>query len=282
MNKKQKKNLIRIIIASVLMIILTFVPAKGFLRFILYLIPYFVVGGDVLKKAFKGIKNKQAFDESLLMAIATIGAMAIAVYEDGDYTEAIAVMLFYQIGEWFQSYAVGKSRRNISELMDIRPDYANIEDENGQLEQVDPDEIEIGTIIVVQPGEKVPIDGIVEEGTTSLNTSALTGESVPREVKAGNEVISGCININGLIKIRTTKEFGESTCFMCHYTCCSSAVILYCFRCCTYVGNMDLQSVDIPCYKLSMCIGYKHSTQLFCRHRWCKQRGCACKRFKLS
>ena len=211
MNKKQKKNLIRIIIASVLMIILTFVPAKGFLRFILYLIPYFVVGGDVLKKAFKGIKNKQAFDESLLMAIATIGAMAIAVYEDGDYTEAIAVMLFYQIGEWFQSYAVGKSRRNISELMDIRPDYANIEDENGQLEQVDPDEIEIGTIIVVQPGEKVPIDGIVEEGTTSLNTSALTGESVPREVKAGNEVISGCININGLIKIRTTKEFGEST-----------------------------------------------------------------------
>ena len=211
MNKKQKKNLIRIIIASVLMIILTFVPAKGFLRFILYLIPYFVVGGDVLKKAFKGIKNKQAFDESLLMAIATIGAMAIAVYEDGDYTEAIAVMLFYQIGEWFQSYAVGKSRRNISELMDIRPDYANIEDENGQLEQVDPDEIEIGTIIVVQPGEKVPIDGIVEEGTTSLNTSALTGESVPREVKTGDEVISGCININGLIKIRTTKEFGEST-----------------------------------------------------------------------
>ncbi len=211
MNKKQKKNLIRIIIASVLMIILTFVPAKGFLRFILYLIPYFVVGGDVLKKAFKGIKNKQAFDESLLMAIATIGAMAIAVYEDGDYTEAIAVMLFYQIGEWFQSYAVGKSRRNISELMDIRPDYANIEDENGQLEQVDPDEIEIGTIIVVQPGEKVPIDGIVEEGTTSLNTSALTGESVPREVKVGDEVISGCININGLIKIRTTKEFGEST-----------------------------------------------------------------------
>ena len=211
MNKKQKKNLIRIIIASVLMIILTFVPAKGFLRFILYLIPYFVVGGDVLKKAFKGIKNKQAFDESLLMAIATIGAMAIAVYEDGDYTEAIAVMLFYQIGEWFQSYAVGKSRRNISELMDIRPDYANIEDENGQLEQVDPDEIEIGTIIVVQPGEKVPIDGIVEEGTTSLNTSALTGESIPREVKAGDEVISGCININGLIKIRTTKEFGEST-----------------------------------------------------------------------
>ncbi len=211
MNKKQKKNLIRIIIASVLMIILTFVPAKGFLRFILYLIPYFVVGGDVLKKAFKGIKNKQAFDESLLMAIATIGAMAIAVYEDGDYTEAIAVMLFYQIGEWFQSYAVGKSRRNISELMDIRPDYANIEDENGQLEQVDPDEIEVGTIIVVQPGEKVPIDGIVEEGTTSLNTSALTGESVPREVKAGDEVISGCININGLIKIRTTKEFGEST-----------------------------------------------------------------------
>ena len=211
MNKKQKKNLIRIIAAAVIMIILKFLPVSGMLRFVLYLIPYFIVGGDVLKKAFKGIKNRQAFDESLLMAIATIGAMAIAVYEDGDYTEAIAVMLFYQIGEWFQSYAVGKSRRNISDLMDIRPDYANVEGENGQLEQVDPDEVEIGTIIVVQPGEKVPIDGIIEEGTTSLNTSALTGESVPREVKAGDEVISGCININGLIKIRTTKEFEEST-----------------------------------------------------------------------
>ncbi len=211
MNKKQKKNLIRIIAAAVIMIILKFLPVSGMLRFVLYLIPYFIVGGDVLKKAFKGIKNKQAFDESLLMAIATIGAMAIAVYEDGDYTEAIAVMLFYQIGELFQSYAVGKSRRNISDLMDIRPDYANVEGENGQLEQVDPDEVEIGTIIVVQPGEKVPIDGIIEEGTTSLNTSALTGESVPREVKVGDEVISGCININGLIKIKTTKEFEEST-----------------------------------------------------------------------
>jgi len=211
MNKKQKKNLIRIIVSAVLMIVLKYVPASGIVRFLLYLIPYLVVGYDILIGAFKGIKNRQAFDESLLMAIATVGAMALAVYEDGDYTEAIAVMLFYQIGEWFQSYAVGKSRRNISELMDIRPDYANIEKEDGQIEKVDPDEVAIGTTIIVQPGEKIPIDAVVTEGTSSLNTSALTGESLPREAKPGDEVISGCVNINGLLKLRTTKEFGEST-----------------------------------------------------------------------
>ncbi|MFR8829386.1 MAG: heavy metal translocating P-type ATPase [Dialister invisus] len=180
-------------------------------RFGLYLVPYLIIGYDILWKAFKGVKNRQPFDESLLMAIATLGAIILAVYEDGDYTEAIGVMLFYQIGEWFQSYAVGKSRRNISELMDIRPDYANVERENGQLEAVDPDEVEVGTIIVVKPGEKIPIDGEVVEGSSTLNTSALTGESLPREVESGDEVISGCININGLLKIRTTKEFGEST-----------------------------------------------------------------------
>lgn len=211
MNKKQKRNLIRIIVAAILMIVLHFAPVSGMVRFGLYLVPYLIIGYDILWKAFKGVKNRQPFDESLLMAIATLGAIILAVYEDGDYTEAIGVMLFYQIGEWFQSYAVGKSRRNISELMDIRPDYANVERENGQLEAVDPDEVEVGTIIVVKPGEKIPIDGEVVEGSSTLNTSALTGESLPREVEAGDEVISGCININGLLKIRTTKEFGEST-----------------------------------------------------------------------
>lgn len=216
MNKKQRKMLIRIIVATILMIILKLIPFPEdkvcirVLRFALYLVPYLVVGYDILRKAFKGICNKQVFDENFLMAVATIGAMSVAVYENGDYTEAIAVMLFYQIGELFQSYAVGKSRRNISELMDIRPDYANIE-VDGQLEQVDPDEVEIGSIIVVQPGEKVPIDGIIIEGNTSLNTSALTGESLPRDVIAGDEVISGCINMTGLLRIQTTKEFGEST-----------------------------------------------------------------------
>ena len=210
MTKKQKKMLIRILIAAALLIGFNFLPVTGYVRFILYLIPYLIIGYDILIKAFKGIKNRQPFDESLLMAIATIGAMAIAVYDDGDYTEAIAVMLFYQIGEWFQSYAVGKSRRNISELMDIRPDYANIE-ADGKLEQVDPDEVEVGSVIVVQPGEKVPIDGIIIEGNTVLNTSALTGESLPREAEAGDEVISGCINMTGLLKIKTTKEFGDST-----------------------------------------------------------------------
>jgi len=211
MNKKQKRNLMRIIVAAILMIVLHFAPVSGMVRFEFYLVPYLIIGYDILWKAFKGVKNRQPFDESLLMAIATLGAIILAVYEDGDYTEAIGVMLFYQIGEWFQSYAVGKSRRNISELMDIRPDYANVERENGQLEAVDPDEVEVGTIIVVKPGEKIPIDGEVVEGSSTLNTSALTGESLPREVESGDEVISGCININGLLKIRTTKEFGEST-----------------------------------------------------------------------
>lgn len=215
MNKKQKKMLIRIIIAAVFMIVLRFIPFGEdvyfrVLRFALYMIPYLVVGYDILRKAFKGICNKQVFDENFLMAVATIGAMAIAIYENGDYTEAIAVMLFYQIGELFQSYAVGKSRRNISELMDIRPDYANI-DIDGNIEKVDPDEVEIGTVIIVKPGEKVPIDGIVEEGTSTLNTSALTGESLPRNVKAGDEIISGCINMSGVLRIKTTKEFGDST-----------------------------------------------------------------------
>ena len=210
MNKKQKKVLVRIIIAAILMTGLKFVPVEGILRFILYMVPYFIIGYDILRKAFKGIKNKQVFDENFLMAVATIGAIAVALYENGDYTEAIAVMLFYQIRELFQSYAVGRSRRNISELMDIRPDYANIE-VDGSLEQVDPDEVEIGTVIVVQPGEKIPIDGIIEVGSSTLNTSALTGESLPREAAVGDEVISGCINMTGLLKIRTTKEFGEST-----------------------------------------------------------------------
>lgn len=201
----------RIIVAAILMIVLHFAPVSGMVRFGLYLVPYLIIGYDILWKAFKGVKNRQPFDESLLMAIATLGAIILAVYEDGDYTEAIGVMLFYQIGEWFQSYAVGKSRRNISELMDIRPDYANVERENGQLEAVDPDEVEVGTIIVVKPGEKIPIDGEVVEGSSTLNTSALTGESLPREVESGDEVISGCININGLLKVRTTKEFEEST-----------------------------------------------------------------------
>ena len=205
MTKKQKKVLIRIIIAAVLVIALQFIPVKGYVRFGLYMIPYFVIGYDILKKAGKGILNRQIFDENFLMAVATIGAIAL-----GDYKEGTAVMLFYQIGELFQSYAVGKSRRNIRDLMDIRLDYANVE-KDGELEQVDPDEIEIGTVIVVQPGEKVPIDGVVVEGTSSLNTSALTGESVPREVSVDDEIISGCINMTGLLKIRTTKEFGEST-----------------------------------------------------------------------
>ena len=206
MNKKQKKVLTRIIVAAVLMVVLSLLPVDGWMKFVLFMIPYLVIGHDILLKAWKGILNRQVFDENFLMAVATIGAILL-----GDYKEGVAVMLFYQIGELFQSYAVGKSRRNISELMDIRPDYANIEKEDGTLEQVDPDEVEIGSVIVVQPGEKVPIDGVIEEGRTSLNTSALTGESLPREVGVGDEVISGCINMSGVLKIRTTKEFGEST-----------------------------------------------------------------------
>ncbi len=206
MNKKQKKVFIRIIVAAVLMVALSLLPVDGWLKFVLFMIPYLVIGHDILLKAWKGILNRQVFDENFLMAVATIGAILL-----GDYKEGVAVMLFYQIGELFQSYAVGKSRRNISELMDIRPDYANIEKEDGTLEQVDPDEVGIGSVIVVQPGEKVPIDGVIEEGRTSLNTSALTGESLPREAGVGDEVISGCINMSGVLKIRTTKEFGEST-----------------------------------------------------------------------
>lgn len=205
MNKKQKKVFIRIIIAFALIIILKWIPVEGYVRFALYMVPYLVIGYDILRKAGKGILNRQVFDENFLMAVATVGAIAL-----GDYTEGVSVMLFYQIGELFQSYAVGKSRRNISELMNIRPDYANIE-KDGQLEQVDPDEVEIGTTIVVQSGEKVPIDGVILEGSSTLNTSALTGESLPREVKAGDEIISGCINTTGVLKICTTKEFGEST-----------------------------------------------------------------------
>ncbi len=202
--------LLRIIIAAVLMVVLTFVPAEGMLRFLLYLVPYLVIGYDILLKALKGIRNRQVFDENFLMAVATVGAIAIGLSRDGDYVEAVAVMLFYQIGELFQSYAVGKSRRNISQLMDIRPDYANVE-QDGALVQTDPDEVEIGSVIIVQPGEKVPIDGVILEGTSSLNTSALTGESLPVDAKAGDEIISGCINMTGVLKIRTTKEFGEST-----------------------------------------------------------------------
>lgn len=210
MTKKQKKMLFRIILAAVLMIAFGLLPFDGIIRFSLYLIPYIVIGYDILFKAFKGIRNKQVFDENFLMSVATVGAMIIAVTQNGDYVEAIAVMLFYQIGELFQSYAVGKSRKNISELMDIRPDYANVE-VDGKLCRVDPDEVCVGAVITVQPGEKVPIDGIVEEGVSALNTSALTGESLPRDVKAGDEIISGCINMTGVLKIRTTKEFGEST-----------------------------------------------------------------------
>ena len=205
MTKKQKKVLIRVIVAAVLIIAFSFLPLEGYIRFICYMVPYLVIGYDVLRKAFKGILNRQVFDENFLMAVATVGAIAL-----GDYKEGVSVMLFYQIGELFQSYAVGKSRRNISDLMDIRPDYANVE-KDGELEQVDPDEVEVGTVIVVQPGEKVPIDGVITEGSSTLNTSALTGESLPREAKAGDEVISGCINMTGLLKIQTTREFGEST-----------------------------------------------------------------------
>ena len=224
MTKKQKTMLVRILIAAAMLLGLQFLPAETFaqldgylfpsagrwVRFALYLIDYFIIGYDILRKAIKGILNKQVFDENFLMAVATVGAMALAIYENGDYLEAIAVMLFYQVGEWFQGYAVGRSRRNISDLMDIRPDYANVE-RGGRLEQVDPDEVGIGSVIVVQPGEKVPIDGIIVEGSSSLNTSALTGESLPREAKAGDEVVSGCVNMTGVLRIRTTKEFGEST-----------------------------------------------------------------------
>lgn len=216
MTKKQKKVLYRIIVAAVLMVALAFVPVTGYLRFALYLVPYIIIGYDILKKAVLGIVHGEVFDENFLMAVATVGAMLLGVYNEahgaeGEFAEGVAVMLFYQIGELFQAVAVGKSRKNISALMDIRPDYANIEDENGELEQVDPDDVEIGTVIVVQPGEKIPIDGVVVEGSSTLNTAALTGESLPREAAEGDAVISGCVNLTGLLRIKTTKEFGEST-----------------------------------------------------------------------
>ena len=208
---KQKQTLARILVTAALLIALPFVPATGWLRFGCYMVPYLVIGYDILRKAARGVRNRQVFDENFLMAVATVGAIALALYEgSGDYTEAVAVMLFYQVGEWFQSYAVGRSRRNISELMDIRPDYANVE-QDGKLTRVDPDEVGIGTVIVVQPGEKVPIDGVVTQGSSALNTAALTGESLPRDVGAGDEVVSGCVNMTGVLKLRTTKEFGEST-----------------------------------------------------------------------
>lgn len=216
MTKKQKKNLIRILLASAMLVVLSLLPVKGIGRLFLYLIPYFVVGYDILQKAVRGIYHRQAFDEALLMSVATIGALALAVYDglhggEANYTEAIAVMLFYQIGEWFQSYAVGKSRRNISALMDIRPDYANVERADGTLFRVDPDEVEVGDTIIIQPGEKIPIDGVVKVGASTLNTAALTGESAPREVAPGDEVISGCVNLNGVLRVETTKKFEEST-----------------------------------------------------------------------
>ena len=216
MTKKQKRNLIRILLASAMLVVLSLLPVKGIGRLFLYLIPYFVVGYDILQKAVRGIYHRQAFDEALLMSVATIGALALAVYDglhggEANYTEAIAVMLFYQIGEWFQSYAVGKSRRNISALMDIRPDYANVERADGTLFRVDPDEVEVGDTIIIQPGEKIPIDGVVKVGASTLNTAALTGESAPREVAPGDEVISGCVNLNGVLRVETTKRFAEST-----------------------------------------------------------------------
>lgn len=211
MDKKQKKNFCRIVIAAILLIALHFIPADGYFRFLFYLIPYLVVGYDVLKKALEGIWHRQPFDEYLLMSVATVGAILLGFFKTGDYAEAVAVMLFYQIGEWFQSYAVGKSRKNISQLMDIRPDYANIEKEDGSLEKVSPDDVAVGSIIVVKPGEKIPIDGVVIEGASAINTVALTGESLPRDISASDEVLSGSINLSGLLKIRTSKEFGEST-----------------------------------------------------------------------
>ena len=211
MNRKQKKILVRIVLTAVLVVVLGALPLQGLPRLALYLLAYLVIGYDILRKAGRGIWNRQVFDENFLMAVATIGAFVLAIYtRSGDYTEAIAVMLFYQVGELFQSYAVGKSRKNISALMDIRPDYANLE-KDGQLEQVDPEEVAVGSIIVVQPGEKVPLDGEVVEGSSTLDTSALTGESLPREIRPGEEIVSGCINMTGVLKVRTTKEAGEST-----------------------------------------------------------------------
>ena len=312
MNRKQKKNLIRIIIAAVLLIFINLVSLPAWLSVVLYLAAYIVIGYDILRKAFKGILNKQVFDENFLMAVATVGAIALAVYErSADLSEAVAVMLFYQIGELFQSYAVGKSRRNISALMDIRPDYANIE-KDGQLERVDPDEVEIGSVIVVQPGEKVPIDGTVIEGTSSLNTSALTGESLPRDVAVGDEIISGCINMTGVLKIRTSKAFGESTVSKILELVESSGARKS--RAESFISrfarpgrllqrsgtrgaaaghsphhghgrrveHMDLPRAHLPCHQLPLRSGHQHPAQLLCRHRRSEPRGHSHKRLELS
>ena len=300
MNRKQKKMLARIIISAVLMIAFAFIPSSGLPRLVMYLFVYFLIGYDILLKAGKGIIRGQVLDECFLMAVATVGALALALYDrSGDYTEAIAVMLFYQIGEFFQGYAVGKSRRSITALMDIRPDYANIE-KDGKIVRVDPDEVETGSVIIVQPGEKVPIDGIVIEGDSSLNTSALTGESLPREVKEGDEIISGSINMTRVLKVRTTKDFGESTVskildlvenassrksrsedfiskFARVYTpaVCIGALAL------AIVAHLGVQSTHVPCHKLSVCACHKHTAFFLCRTRRSQQGRCACQRLKL-
>lgn len=315
MNKKQKKMLFRILLSAALLIALHFAPFTGAVRFLAYMVPYVIIGYDILRKAGLGIKNRQVFDECFLMAVATVGAIAIGLVENGDYTEAVAVMLFYQVGEWFQSYAVGKSRRNISELMDIRPDYANLL-KDGKLVQVDPDEVEIGTIIVVQPGEKVPIDGVVVEGTSTLNTAALTGESLPRDAIPGDEIISGCVNMTGLLKIRTTKEFGESTVskildlvenassrksrsedFIAKFARVYTPAVCYGALALAILpppgadagpgsgprlGRLDLPRPDLPGHQLPLCPGHQHPPQLLRRHRRGQQRRRAGQRLQLS
>ena len=281
MTKKQKKVLYRIIIAAILIVVLYFVPVEGYLRFALYLIPYFIIGYDILRKAALGIAHGEVFDENFLMAVATVGAMLLGVYNEsrgleGEFAEGVAVMLFYQVGELFQSVAVGKSRKNITALMDIRPDYANMEKEDGSLEQVAPEDVEPGTVIVVQPGEKVPIDGVVVEGSSTLNTSALTGESVPRDIKTGEEVISGCVNITGLLRIRTTKEFGESTVSKILDLVENSGMKK------SKSENFITKCPDLSGYQLSLCSGYFHSVKLFRRYRRCKCLRHSGKGFQLS
>ena len=288
MNKKQKKMLFRILLTAVLLVAFHFIPGSSVFRFFLYLVPYAVIGWDIVLKAAKGIGNRQVFDENFLMCVATLGAFAIGLLRTGDYEEAVAVMLFYQIGELFQSYAVGKSRRNISELMDIRPDYANIE-ENGQLVKTDPEEIVVGTVITVLPGEKVPIDGVVLEGSASLNTSALTGESVPRDVKPGDEIVSGCIDMSGVLKVRTTREFGDSTVSKVldlvenassrkslvypgrgvRRRCPGGAAAPFPpgGRIGSRLGRMDLSGADLPGHQLPLRPGDQHSPELLRRPR---------------
>ena len=292
MNRKQKKMLARILTAAAMLIALKLIPVTGVLQLALYLVAYLVIGYDILKKAWRGILNRQVFDENFLMAVATVGAFALAIVSrSGDYVEAIAVMLFYQIGELFQSYAVGKSRRNISALMDIRPDYANIE-RDGQLEKVDPDEVEIGSVIVVQPGEKVPLDGVILSGASSLNTSALTGESLPRDAKAGDEVISGCINMTGVLRIQTTKAFGESTVSQIRKLHLQIRPRVYARRLLRRagaggsaarrpvdagasgaVGRLDLPRADVSGYLLPLRAGHQHPAELLRGHRRREQRG---------